>query len=92
MKKPSNLNEDRKVDNDPLLDDIYGAQREELLSLLKSHAARNEPLVVHGQARLTPDDMSVLLQKIKRRIGFSRRERSSLTDAGFDLDRLFPGL
>ncbi len=74
----------------PLIEDIYAAQREELLALLKGLSRRNEPLVVHGKARLTADDLARVLQKLRHGFGFSRTERSALTDAGFDLDELFP--
>lgn len=72
------------------LEDIYAAQREELMSLLKDLFHRHEPLRVHEQTRLTPDDIARVLQKLRQGYGFSRTERSALTDAGFHLDKLFP--
>lgn len=71
--------------------DLYAAQRDELLRLLGGLMRRNEPLVVHDRARLTPDDLARVLQKLRNGYGFSRTERTALVDAGFDLDRLYPG-
>lgn len=71
--------------------DVYAAQREELLALLQRMKRGGEPLVVHGEARLTADEAAVVLQKLSRRAGFSRKERAALSDAGFDLQRLYPG-
>lgn len=71
--------------------DLYAAQRDELLRLLGGLMRRNEPLVVHDRARLTPDDLARVLQKLRNGYGFSRTERAALVDAGFDLDRLYPG-
>lgn len=70
--------------------DLYAAQRDELLRLLGGLMRRNEPLVVHDRARLTPDDLARVLQKLRNGYGFSRTERAALVDAGFDLDRLYP--
>lgn len=70
--------------------DVYAAQREELMSTLIGLSRRNEPLRVHEKNRLTPDDIVRVLQKIRHGYGFSRTERTALTDAGFDLERLFP--
>ena len=75
-----------------LRDEMYAAQREELLGLLKSRAAQSLPLIVHGKSVLTPDDMSLLLSKIKNNHHFSSKERSALTEAGFNLDWLYPNL
>jgi hypothetical protein len=72
-------------------EDIYAAQREEFLALLRRMKSTGEPLVVHGQRRLTADDAAAVLQKLGRGFGFSRRERDALSDAGFDLPKLFPG-
>lgn len=72
--------------------DLYAAQREELLTLLTRLFRGNEPLRVHEVTRLTPDDIARVLSKIRQGYGFSRTERAALTDAGFDLDRLFPDL
>ena len=71
-------------------EDIYASQREELMTLLRRMKSSGEPLVVHGQPRLSSDDAAAVLQKLGRGFGFSRRERSALTDAGFDLDHLYP--
>jgi len=70
--------------------DVYAAQREELIALLKSGVANNEPLRVHDKTRLSSDEMAVVLQKVKNGYGFSRKERGALTEAGFALDKLFP--
>lgn len=71
--------------------DLYAYQREELLSRLKELFDAHAPWVVHGRALLDPDDIARLRQKIRHGYGFSRRERSALTDAGFHVDALFPG-
>lgn len=71
--------------------DLYAYQREELLSRLSALARGNDSLVVHGRERLCNDDIVRVLQKIRQGYGFSRREREALTDAGFALDRLYPG-
>lgn len=72
--------------------DIYAAQREELMGRLKKCLAANEPFTVLERPRLTPDDIAVILQKLKNGYGFSRKERSALTEAGFHLEKLFPNL
>lgn len=72
------------------LEDIYMAQREELMSLLRTCVKTNEPLRVHQKIALMPDEMSVVLQKIRNGYGFSRKERTALTEAGFLLDKMFP--
>ncbi len=72
--------------------DAYAAQREELLGRLKKCLAANEPFTVLERPRLTPDDIAVILQKFKNGYGFSRKERSALTEAGFRLEKLFPDL
>ncbi|MBL0059658.1 MAG: hypothetical protein IPP35_11275 [Elusimicrobia bacterium] len=71
-------------------EDVHAYQREELLELLRRLSRENEPLIVHGNERLTSDDAVRILQKIRHGFGFSRRERTALTDAGFDLDSVFP--
>jgi hypothetical protein len=73
-------------------DDTYFYQREELLSFLKSLAARHEPLVVHEDILLRPDDIYRLLEKIRNRHHFSRKERHALSEAGFNLNQIYPGL
>ncbi len=70
--------------------DVYAAQREELMVLLRRMKQSGEPLVVHGENRLSSDDAAVILRKLKRDFAFSRRERLALIDAGFDLEHLFP--
>ena len=77
--------------NDSGTTDLYAYQRDELLSLLKKLFNAHEPWVVHGAPRLTPDDLARLLFKIRQGYGFSRRERSTMEDAGFQVERLFPG-
>ena len=74
------------------IEDIYAAQREELMELLRRLKASGDSLVIHGQPRLTWEDAASVLKKLKRGSGFSRREHSALTEAGFDLTNLFPGL
>lgn len=71
--------------------DLYAFQRDELLTRLKGLCDAHEPWVVHGDLRLTPDDLARLLFKIRQGYGFSRRERCAMTDAGFQVDHLFPG-
>lgn len=71
-------------------EDIYAAQRDELLTLLSRLSSSNEPLTVHGNALLTPDEMSIIIVKIKNKHHFSRKERAGLIEAGFDVDHLFP--
>jgi len=73
-------------------EDIYGYQREELLSTLKDCWDRNEPLVVWGKPVLTPDAINRIFQKIKQHYPFSSRERTALQDAGYNIDALFPNL
>lgn len=70
--------------------DIYAAQREELMTLLTRMKRTGEPLILHGELRLSSDDAVAILQKLGRGFGFSRRERSALVEAGFDLGRLYP--
>ena len=77
--------------NHSFSDDTYAAQREEFLELIKSLAADNRSLVVHGEERLTTDDLVRVRQKIKNGYGFSSREVTAFTDAGFLLDKIFPG-
>ncbi len=74
------------------LDDTYAYQREELMALLRRLSRDNEPLVVHGQARLSSDEATRILHKIRQGYAFSRRERAALAEAVFDLDRVFPSL
>lgn len=71
-------------------EDIHAYQRGELMDLLLGLSRRHEPLVVHGKARLGPDDVQRVIQKLRHGFGFSRAERAALTDAGFDLHLLFP--
>lgn len=71
--------------------DLYAYQRDELLSRLQKLFDDHAPWVVHGQALLDPDDIARLRQKIRQGHGFSRRERTALTEAGFRVDALFPG-
>ncbi len=71
--------------------DLYAYQREELLSRLQRLFDDHAPWVVHGRALLDPDDIARLRQKIRQGYGFSRRERTALTEAGFQIDALFPG-
>ena len=73
-------------------EDIYAAQREELMELLRRLKASGDSLVIHGEPRLTWEDAASVLRKLKRGFGFSRRERSALIEAGFDLGNLFPEL
>ncbi len=73
-------------------EDVYAAQRDELLSVLKGCMSRNEPLRVHERNVLSQDDIPALLQKIKNRLPFSRREKDALSEAGFAVARLFPKL
>jgi hypothetical protein len=76
----------------PVSEDIYAAQRDELMKLLKRLSAAHEPLVVHGRPALVADEVMGVLTKIRRDFGFSRKERMALTEAGFDLENLFPKL
>ena len=78
------------MNEDLQTEDVYAAQREELMALLRRLMKTGESLVVHGEVRLTTDDAAVLLQKFRRGFGFSRKERTALSDAGFNLDALFP--
>ncbi len=71
-------------------EDIYAYQRSELLDLLKTLADRHEPLVANGEILLRPDDVYVILQKIHNHNHFSRKEKHALTEAGFNLPKLFP--
>ena len=80
------------VDAEVIRDDTYSAQREELSGLLKGCLDKNEPLKVHEKPVLTQDDIYRVLHKIRTNMGFSRKERSALTEAGFDLERLYPDL
>ena len=75
-----------------MAEDVYAAQREELMSLLTRMKRTGEGLLLHGEPRLNSDDAAVILQKLSRGHSFSRRERAALTDAGFDLPALFPGV
>jgi TFIIF-interacting CTD phosphatase-like protein len=77
---------------DAVPEDVYAAQRAELLVLLKDLFDRHESLRVHEKTRLNPDDIASVLQKIKNGHHFSRRESGALVDAGFRLDKLFPRL
>ena len=74
------------------VEDIYGFQRDELLDLLRSLSSRHEPLVIHGNIMLWADDIPRVLEKIKNRNHFSRKERHALMEAGFNLDLLYPGV
>jgi len=76
----------------PLFDETYAAQREELLQLLRERVRTNENLRTQAGTVLTSDEMGMILQKIKNRHAFSRRERLALTEAGFNLEWLYPGL
>ena len=75
-----------------LIEDIYSFQREELLELLRSLSSRHEPLSVHGNILLWADDIPRVLEKMKNRNHFSRKERHALTEAGFNLELMYPGL
>lgn len=87
-----NTDQPRMEDAVAEIEDIYAAQRDELLGLLRDCMGRNEPLRVHGKTVLSYDDIPTLLQKIKNRLPFSRREREGLIEAGFAVARLFPNL
>jgi hypothetical protein len=76
----------------PLEEDTYAYQREELFSLLRRLSKTNEPLLIHGERRLSPDDAARLLHKMRQGTHFSDRERLVLTEAGFNLRELFPKL
>ncbi len=80
------------LDAEIIRNDTYSAQREEMIALLKACLNKNEPLCVHEKPLLTPDDMYLILYKIKQNIGFSRKERNALTEAGFHLDQIYPDL
>ena len=73
-------------------EDIYVYQREELLELLRTLASRHEPLVINGEIMLRPDDIYRVLEKLHNRSHFSRKERHALTEAGFNLEQIYPGL
>ena len=75
-----------------LRDETYSAQREELLELLRDRVRRNETLRTQGGMVLTSDEMGIVLQKIKNGHSFSRKERAALTEAGFNLEWLYPDL
>jgi hypothetical protein len=62
-----------------------------LFALLKESVRTSRPLVVHGEERLSVDDLIRVWQKIRHGFGFSRKERSALEDAGFSLDDILPG-
>ncbi len=88
MKTDPNPSEDAVAETE----DVYAAQRDELMRLLRDCMECNEPLRVHGKVVLSNDDIPTLLQKIKNRLPFSRREREGLVEAGFAVARLFPRL
>jgi hypothetical protein len=73
-------------------EDLYAAQRAELMTLLLQMKKTGEGLVIHGEPRLTSDDATAILQKLGRGAAFSRRERAALSDAGFNLPGLYPDL
>ena len=73
-------------------DDIYFYQREELAGLLKSLANRHEPLMINGEVALFADEIYRVLEKINQKHHFSRKERHALTEAGFNLEQIHPGL
>jgi hypothetical protein len=73
-------------------DEAYAAQREELTTLLKSCAAKNEPLRAYDKRVLTPDDISTVLHKLRHNLAFSRKERAALSEAGFDVEQMYPDL
>lgn len=80
------------VDAEIIRDDTYAAQRDELLRLLKTCLDGNGPLRVHEKPVLIPDEIYVILQKIKHSHPFSRKERQALEEAGFQIDKLYPDL
>ena len=73
-------------------DDIYYSQREELKGLLQSLASSHESLIVRDEVLLRPDDIHRLLEKLKNQNHLSRKERHAVTEAGFDLSQIYPGL
>jgi hypothetical protein len=80
------------METTPPTEDVYAAQRDELLALLKSLLQRNEPLAVHGRPRLSRDGVAALLQKLRNGHPFSGREREALVEAGFSVEKLYPKL
>jgi hypothetical protein len=73
-------------------DETYAAQREELVQLLTARVRTNEILRTQGGMVLTSDEMGIILMKIKNDHPFSRKERAALTEAGFNLQWLYPDL
>ena len=71
-------------------DDLYYAQREELIERLKTHVKKSEYLIVYDRILLSPDEMQLILRKIWQEVHFSRKEKDSLIEAGFNIDKIFP--
>ncbi len=70
--------------------DLYAYQREELLRLLKDLSSRHEGLSTRGEMLLTAEEIPRILERIRQRHHFSRKERHALSEAGFDMHNLFP--
>ena len=77
---------------DQQIEDLYSYQRAELFELLLSLSGRHEPLVVNGEILLRPDDIPRTLEKMRNLNHFSRREKHALTEAGFSVELMYPGL
>lgn len=75
-----------------MIDNMYLAQEQELIALLKHCAAQNEPLCVLEEAVLSSDEAQGILVKIKQRHHFSRKEKHALIHAGFNIEKIFPDL
>lgn len=70
--------------------DIYAYQREELMRLLIGLSARHEGLSTRGETLLSAEEIPRIIERIRQRHHFSRKERHALTEAGFDMQHLYP--
>ena len=75
-----------------MAEDLYIFQKEELSELLERLTGLHEPLVIHEKVLLPPDSVQRLFAKIRQGEYFSHREKQALTDAGFDVSKIFPEL
>jgi hypothetical protein len=73
-------------------EDVYAAQRQELLDALTACLREHRPFTAIGRPVLGRDDIPALLQKIKHEHPFSRKERNALKEAGFQVEKLYPKL
>ncbi len=77
---------------DEVVQDLYAYQREELIRMLTGLSSGHEHLTVNGEITLWADQIPKVIEKIRQKQHFSRRERQALIAAGFDLDKLYPEL